>query len=75
MDLYARKIIAWTLTDNMEVSCVINTFNIAKERRNTDLPLIIHSDRSSQYVSKSYREATEKYHLSYSHTGYPHDNS
>ena len=54
MDLYARKIIAWTLSDNMEVSCVINTINKAKERRNTDLPLIIHSDRGSQYVSKAY---------------------
>lgn len=75
MDLYARKIIAWTLSDNMEVSCVINTINKAKERRNTDLPLIIHSDRGSQYVSKSYRNATEKYQLSYSHTGYPYDNA
>lgn len=53
MDLYARKIIAWTLSDNMEVSCVLNTINKAKERRNTDLPLIIHSDRGSQYVSKA----------------------
>ena len=34
MDLYARKIIAWTLADTMEVSTV--------------LPLIIHSDRGSQ---------------------------
>lgn len=75
MDLYARKIIAWTLSDNMEVSCVINTINKAKERRNTDLPLIIHSDRGSQYVSKAYREVTEKYQLSYSHTGYPYDNA
>lgn len=75
MDLYARKIIAWTLSDNMEVSCVINTINKAKERRNTDFPLIIHSDRGSQYVSKAYREATEKYQLSYSHTGYPYDNA
>ena len=48
MDLYARKIIAWTLSDNMEVSCVINTINKAKERRNTDLPLIIHSDYAEE---------------------------
>ena len=63
------------LTSIMEVSCVINTINKAKERRNTDLPLIIHSDRGSQYVSKAYRNATEKYQLSYSHTGYPYDNA
>lgn len=51
IDLYARKIIAWTLADTMEVSTVIETINKAKACRNTDLPLIIHSDRGSQYVS------------------------
>lgn len=75
MDLYARKIIAWTLSSNMEVSCVIDTINKAKARRSTDQPLIIHSDRGSQYVSKAYREATEQMQLSYSHKGYPYDNA
>lgn len=75
MDLYARKIIAWTLSTTMEVSCVINTINKAKERRNSELPLIIHSDRGSQYVSKAYREATEKMQRSYSHKAYPYDNA
>ena len=75
MDLYARKIIAWTLSETMEVSCVVDTINKAKSRRDTDLPLILHSDRGSQYVSKAYREATKKYQLSYSHKGYPYDNA
>ena len=75
MDLFARKIIAWTLSETMEVSCVIDTINKAKERRNTDLPLIIHSDRGSQYVSQAYRDATQKMTRSYSHTGYPYDNA
>ena len=75
MDLFARKIIAWTLADTMEVSTVIETINKAKARRNTDLPLIIHSDRGSQYVSKAWREATESMQLSYSHSGYPYDNA
>ena len=75
MDLYSRKIIAWNLTDSMEVSCVIDTVRKAKARRDTDLPLILHSDRGSQYVSKAYREVTEKFQLSYSHKGYPYDNA
>ena len=75
MDLFARKIIAWTLSETMDVSCVIDTINKAKERRNTDLPLIIHSDRGSQYVSQAYRDATQKMTRSYSHTGYPYDNA
>ena len=75
MDLFARKIIAWTLADTMEVSTVIETINKAKACRNTDLPLIIHSDRGSQYVSSAWREATEKMQRSYSHSGYPYDNA
>lgn len=75
MDLYSRKIIAWSLSETMEVSCVIDTVRKAMQRRNTDQPLILHSDRGSQYVSKAYREVTEKFQLSYSHKGYPYDNA
>ena len=56
MDLFSRKIIAWTLSETLEVSCVIDTINKAKARRNIDQPLIIHSDRGSQYVAKEYKK-------------------
>lgn len=75
IDLFARKIISWTLSDTMEVSSVIETINKAKAVRNTDQPLIIHSDRGSQYVSNAWREATENMQRSYSHKGYPYDNA
>ena len=75
MDLFSRKIIAWTLSKTMEVSTVLETINKAKAYRQTDLPLIIHTDRGSQYVSIAWREATEKMQRSYSHTGYPYDNA
>ena len=75
MDLFARKIIAWTLSDSMEVSCVVETINKAKATRDTDEPLILHSDRGSQYVSEAYRKAAANMQLSYSHTGYPYDNA
>ena len=75
MDLFSRKIIAWTLSDSLEISCVIDAVNKAKATRDTTLPLIIHSDRGSQYVSQAYREITEKMQRSYSHVGYPYDNA
>lgn len=75
MDLYSRKIIAWTLSKTLEVSCVIDTINKAKARRNTDLPLILHSDRESQYVSKEYKKATAKMQRSYSKKAHPWDNA
>lgn len=75
MELFSRKIIAWTLSQTLEVSRVINTINNAKARRNTELPLIIHSDRDSQYISQAYRETTAKMQRSYSKKVFPWDNA
>ena len=75
MDLFAGNIIAWTLADTMEVSTVIKTIEKAKAIRNTDLPLIIHTDRGSQYVSQAWREATKNMQRNYSHKGYPYYNA
>ena len=75
MDLFSRKIIAWTLSETLEVSCVIDTINKAKARRNIDQPLIIHSDRGSQYVAKEYKKATENMQRSYSKKAFPWDNA
>ncbi len=75
MDLYSRKIIAWVLAPTLEAKYVVEAINLAKARRKTDQPLVLHSDRGTQYVSQAYRDATEKFQLSYSHKGYPYDNA
>ena len=53
MDLYSRKIIAWTLSDNMEVSCVIDTVNKAKFRRNTEALSDHQQDHHSHHTQRS----------------------
>ena len=75
MDLFSRKIIAWTLSKTLEVSCVIDTINKAKARRNIDQPLMIHSDRGSQYVATEYKKVTENMQRSYSKKAFPWDNA
>lgn len=75
MDLYSRKIIAWVLAPTLEAKYVVEAIELAKARRKTDQPLVLHSDRGSQYVSQAYRDAAEKFQLSYSHKGYPYDNA
>ena len=75
MDLYSRKIIAQTLADTLEVSTVISTIDKANASRDTDMPLIIHTDHGCQYVSEAQRQATEGMTCSYSHTCYPYDNA
>lgn len=54
-----------------ELRMVLFTLNVLW----TYLPLIIHSDCGSQYVSNAWREATEKMQRSYSHSGYPYENA
>ncbi len=75
MDLYSREIITWTLSKTLEVSCVIETMKKAKVRRNIDEPLILHSDRGSQYVSKEYKRMIATMQCSYSKKAYPWDNA
>lgn len=75
MDLYSRKIIAWALSNTLEVSCVIETINKARARRKIEEPLILHSDRGSQYVSNEYKRVTANMQRSYSKKAYPWDNA
>ena len=56
--IFQEKIIAWTLLETLEVSCVIDTINKAKARRNIDQLIIIHSDRGS-HACKGIAKVTE----------------
>ena len=75
MDLYSRKIIAWVLTKDMTAQSVLEVIKTAKQRRNIQKPLVIHSDRGIQFTSEEYRELTEKMKRSYSKKGTPWDNA
>lgn len=75
MDLYSRKIISWKLSKTMEVEEVLECLRIAKIRRQMDHPVVIHSDRGVQFVSKRYQELTKGMECSYSRKGNPWDNA
>ena len=66
MDLYSRKIIAWTLSRTLEVEEVLKCIEMARKRRKTSNPVIIHSDRGVHYTSKLYKKLTAGLILSYS---------
>jgi transposase InsO family protein len=55
IDLYSRKIIGWSLEDNLRTPLVIKALNQALGSRSTAHKPIFHSDRGSQYGSKVYR--------------------
>ena len=57
LDLYNRKVVAYKISDNMDLPLVISTLLDAIEKRkgNTE-GLIIHSDQGSQYTSYAYQQ-------------------
>lgn len=75
MDLYSRKIISWTLSRSMQVDEVLKCLDTAKEQRDLENPIDIHSDRGSQYTSAKYKELTAGMVTSYSDKGNPWDNA
>lgn len=75
MDLYSRKIIAWTLSRTLEVDEVLKCLEIAKTRRKSASPIVIHSDRGVHYTSNKYRNMTSDMICSYSQKGNPWDNA
>lgn len=75
MDLFSRKIIAWTLSTTLEAKWVVETINRAKEIRKITKPLVIHTDRGIQYVSSEYLDATKTMINSYSKKAFPWDNA
>jgi transposase InsO family protein len=51
IDVFSRKVVGWSLADNMEATMVCRAARIAQVRRCPGAGLICHSDRGSQYAS------------------------
>lgn len=77
IDLYSRMVIGWNLSDTLSTDSVIRAIEAAKRNRKLERPVVIHSDRGVQYVSKAYLEATpaKSFIRSYSKKATPWDNA
>lgn len=51
IDLFSRKVIGWSLRDNMKKELVIDALDMAIRSRKPGTSLLVHSDRGSQYCS------------------------
>lgn len=56
IDLCTRKIVGWSLADNLRTPLVVDALKQALGSRCTDQKPIFHSDRGSQYGSGIYRQ-------------------
>ena len=75
IDLFSRKVIAWDVSDSLAIASTIKVVHEALDYRFVDTPLIIHSDRGSQFISHEYKRITAGQTLSYSDKGTPWDNA
>ncbi|QRK05536.1 IS3 family transposase [Archangium violaceum] len=57
MDLFSRKVVGWSMSENIDRHLVLNALDMALEGRQPPQGLLHHSDRGSQYASTDYQQA------------------
>jgi transposase InsO family protein len=77
LDACSRRIVGWSMDHRINDGLVVNAFKQAKLHRRPLPGLIVHSDRGSQYCSRSFKELlnTNRYRQSMSSTGNCYDNA
>lgn len=77
MDLYARKIISYSIDDNMHANLVSDTLIKAYLARGCPEDLMFHSDQGAQYTAYTVKLMMrgQGVTLSYSNAGCPYDNA
>ena len=62
IDLYNRKIVAWSISENLSTAqTIIPAWNMAMKSNKISEGLIFHSDRGSQYASQSFPNIIKSY--------------
>lgn len=67
-DAYSRKIVGYHLSDNLKAGSVKQAFHRALKNRQTNAPLIHHSDRGIQYCSNEYQAIHKRHRITCSMT-------
>lgn len=55
LDLYNREVVGWSMGNSLETSLVLKALDAAMKKVGPDAEVVFHSDRGSQYASKTYR--------------------
>lgn len=60
VDLFSRKVVGWSMSPRMTADLVIDALRMGIFRQKK-APLMVHSDRGSQYASDAFRRELKKY--------------
>jgi len=63
IDLYARKVVGWSMQSRMHTPFVLNALLMAVWRRKPSDKVTIHSDQGSQYTSQEWRDFQQDHNL------------
>ena len=63
IDLYARRIVGWSLSNKPDATLVINALEHAYQQRGKPIGLMFHSDQGSQYTSLRFRQLLWRYRV------------
>jgi putative transposase len=77
LDVCSRRIVGWSMKSRMTDQLVIDAFRQASRYRKAPKGLVVHSDRGSQYCSRSFKELLDQQHYRQSMcaTGNCYDNA
>ncbi|WP_156773065.1 IS3 family transposase [Kosakonia sacchari] len=77
MDLFARRVIGWSLSANADTALISRALRMAYETRGQPRDVMFHSDQGSQYTGLKYQQVLWRYRIkqSVSRRGNCWDNS
>ena len=77
IDLYARKVVGWSMQSRMHTSLVLGALLMAFWRRKAKGKVVIHSDQGSQFTSQAWGDFLKDHNLeaSMSRRGNRYDNA
>ncbi|QKJ85052.1 Integrase core domain protein [Paramixta manurensis] len=77
MDLFARRVIGWSLSANADTALIRSALRMAYETRGQPRDVMFHSDQGSQYTGLKYQQVLWRYRIkqSVSRRGNCWDNS
>ncbi|UXZ43717.1 IS3 family transposase [Pseudomonas soli] len=63
LDLYARRVVGWALSEKPDADLVAKALDVAYEQRGKPQGLLFHSDQGSQYGSRQFRQRLWRYRM------------
>ncbi len=66
IDLYARRIIGWAISEQPDAALTVKALEMAWEQRGKPSGIMFHSDQGSQYGSRLFRQRLWRYRMTQS---------